>query len=73
MVRQRSAKSLYAGSIPTQASVSTIKYKYCPSDGMVDIEDLKSSDSNVVRVRVSPRAHKIKIEGLGHELLIRLQ
>ncbi|MDQ5930958.1 MAG: hypothetical protein QG674_124 [Patescibacteria group bacterium] len=27
---------------------------------MVDIEDLKSSDSNVVRVRVSPRAQSVK-------------
>ena len=32
--------------------------KICPGGGMVDTKDLKSFDSNVVRVRVPPWAHE---------------
>ena len=42
MVRQRSAKPLYAGSILAQASFPLFK-GICPGGEMVDTEDLKSS------------------------------
>ena len=52
-VTRESAKLLCAGSSPAQAS-DVIDYRGTVrrGDGMVDIGDLKSPDSNVVRVRV---------------------
>jgi signal transduction histidine kinase len=64
VVRRFSAKELYASSILAQVSVQTV-YK-SPSDGMVDIEDLKSSAVIGVWVRVPPRAQISKNAIISH-------
>ena len=59
MVRRESAKLLYVGSIPTQAS-KLIK-NFIVNAAVVeqaDTRDLKSLDRKVMRVRFSPAAQK---------------
>jgi hypothetical protein len=47
-----------SGSSLTKSPIFLYNVPTCPGDGMVDIEDLKSSAGYSVRVRVPPWAHE---------------
>ena len=59
-------KSLYAGSIPTPASILIVmlKNKVARVVELVDTRDLKSLEGNFVPVRVRPRAPLIVVSGI---------